>query len=142
MFKLLSIALLVSVFGGATMAADGQNVQATVTGVLHVDNHGFFFQIDGMVYDIYVNDDNRADMHKFYDGLGGDMATVSGELHVQDVKDGKSYMVLYSNNVSRLRVASAVGVAHVEPVQPVVVVREHYVEHRSGINLPFVHIGF
>ena len=142
MFRLLSIALLVSVLGGMAMASDGQNVQATVTGALHRDHHGFFFQIDGMVYDLYLNEDNRADMHKFYDSLGGDMATISGELHVQEVKDGKPYMVVYANNVSRLRVAAPVAVTRVEPAPPPpVIVREHYVEHRH-IDLPFIHIGF
>ena len=142
--KILSLVLLVSGLGAASAATapapDAQNVQVTIKGVLHEDKNGFFFQIDGMIYDIAVNDQNKADMHKFYTGLEGDTVKVTGELHVQEVKDGKSYMVVYTNDIARLK-GERVVVTRVETEERPVV-REYYVEHRNGINLPFVHIGW
>lgn len=141
MFKLLSVAVLVLGFGATAFAVEAQSVQVTVKGVLHEDKNGFFFQIDGMVYDIAVNVENKTDMHKFFAGLEGDMVRVTGALQHQEVKDGKSYMVVYTNDITRLK-GERVVVSRVETEQHPVVVREYYVEHRKGIDLPFVHIGW
>ena len=138
MIKVLSVALLLSSFGVAAIASDTQSVEVSVKGVLHEDKNGFFFQIDGMTYDIAVNAENKADMHKFFSGLEGDMVKVVGELHVQEVKDGKTYMIIYTNDITRLK-GERIKVVHVETEERPVV-REVYVEHRSGIDLPLVHI--
>jgi hypothetical protein len=138
MIKCLSVALLLSSLGVASIASDTQSVEVSVKGVLHEDKNGFFFQIDGMVYDIAVNSENKADMHKFFSGLEGDMVKVVGELHVQEVKDGKSYMIIYTNDITRLK-GERIKVARVETEERPVV-REVYVERRSGIDLPLVHI--
>ena len=140
---ILTVALALSSIGAAAAATapDAQNVQATVKGVLHEDKNGFFFQVDGMIYDIAVNDENKTDMHKFYTGLEGDTVKVNGELHVQEVKDGKPYMIIYTNDITRLKGEKVKVVTRVETEEHPVV-REYYVEHRSGINLPFVHINW
>jgi hypothetical protein len=66
------------------------------------------------------------------------MVKVVGELHVQEVKDGKSYMIIYTNDITRLK-GERIKVARVETEERPVV-REVYVERRSGIDLPLVHI--
>lgn len=139
MMKTLSVALLLSALGSAAIASEAQSVQVTVKGILHQDTHGFFFQIDGTVYDIAVNNENKADMHKFYSGLEGDMVRVSGLLHVQAAKDGKPYMVVYTNDITRLKGERVRVVTRVETEERPVV-REYYMERRGGIDLPFVNI--
>jgi len=141
MFRLLVAVMFVSAIGAGAVAsaAETETVQINVRGVLHEDKNGFFFQIDGIVYDIAVNDNNKADMHKFFSGLEGDMVTVSGELHVQEVKGGKPYMIVYTNEITRLK-GERVRVINRTEVEERPIVREYYVERRSGIDLPLVHI--
>ncbi len=135
-----TLALMGGAFMGAAVEVP-QSVQVTIKGFLHEDKNGFFFKIDGVVYDISFHDDNKADMQKFYTGLQGDLVKVSGDLHVQEVKDGKPYLVVYTNDIARLKNETKVVVREGVVERPVVV-REYYVEHPRGINLPFVHINW
>lgn len=137
MFKFLALALLVSGFGVASFATATESVQVTVRGVLHEDKNGFFCQVNGIVYDIAVNDESRAEMHKFYSDLKGDLVTITGSLHVQVVKEGKPYMIVSTNEIVRLK-GERVEVVRVEEQRPVV--REYYVERQGGIDLPLVRI--
>ncbi|HEY3319256.1 MAG TPA: hypothetical protein VGP72_02125 [Planctomycetota bacterium] len=145
----LAVVLAVGLGVSAFAAAEAEKEAATVTvkGVLQEDKNGFFVTVDNVVYDIRINDESKADMHKFYTGLEGDLVKVTGKLHVEEVADKKPYMVLYSNEITRLKgekvvvVQQPVVVEQPVVVQPRVVVREVYVEHpRSHIDVPFVHI--
>jgi hypothetical protein len=139
MIKILAAVLLAAGFASGVFAEENQNIQVTIKGVLHEDKNGFFFQIDGMVYDIVFNARNKGDMHKFYADLKGDTVKVSGELHIQEVKDKKPYMIVYTNEIARVKGDETKVITRVETVERPVV-REYYVEHRPGVDLPFVHI--
>lgn len=139
MIKHIAAAVLVAVLGGVAYSSESASISVTVKGILNEDKHGFFFEIDGMIYDIAVNDKNKDDVHKFYTDLGGDWVTVSGGLHYQEVKDGKSYMVIYTSEIARLK-ADRVRAATAPQEPERVIVREHYVERQGGIDLPLVHI--
>lgn len=142
MVKYVCAVLLVLGMGSAAFAADPQNVQVTIKGILHEDKNGFFFKIEGAIYDISFNDENKADMHKFFTALEGDMVKVSGELHVQEVKDGKPFFTIYTNDIARLKGERVKVVSRETVVEEPVVTREYYVEHPHGINLPLVHINW
>ena len=120
-------------------AAEPESVVVTIKGVLQEDKNGFFIKVDGTFYDVVINDESKADMHKFFTGLEGDMVKITGSLHVQDVPNGKPSMIVYSNDISRLKGEKIVrNVIVGEPV----IVREHYYEHPRGINLPGIHINW
>lgn len=135
----LALGLGVAAFA-ATDAAGGS---VTVKGLLQEDKNGFFLKVDEVIFDIRINDQSKADVHKFYTSLQGDMVNVTGVLRVEEVADKKPYVLLYANGITRVR-SERVAVAQ-QPVvveQPVVV-REVYVERpRSHIDVPFVHIGW
>jgi hypothetical protein len=135
MNKTMPLVVLLLCFGSVSFAEEPQSAMVTVRGILHEDKHGFFFQIEGTVYDIAVNDANKFDVHKFYTSLEGDMVTVSGVLHVQEVKGGKPYLVVATNEIARLK-----GERVRVEVERRPVVREYYVDRRPGIDLPLVHI--
>jgi hypothetical protein len=132
----LAIGLGTSIFAGAVEA---ESVVVTIRGVLEEDKNGFFITVDGGVYDISVNDESKADMHKFYTTLEGDMVKVVGSLHVYATSNGKSAMTVFSNDITRLKGEKIVRAA---APSETIVVREHYVERPRGINLPFVHINW
>jgi hypothetical protein len=131
---LLAVGLGISAF--AARAAEGDKV--TVRGILQEDKNGFFIKADDVIYDVRINEASKAEMHKFYTALDGDMVKVTGLLHVEEVADKKPYLVLFTNEIARLK-----GERPVAVVEQPVVVREVYVERpRSGIDVPFVHIGW
>ncbi|HEY3319201.1 MAG TPA: hypothetical protein VGP72_01845 [Planctomycetota bacterium] len=134
--RVILAAVLALGLGGTAFAATEANKEdstITVKGILQEDKNGFFLSADGVIYDVRINNESKADMHKFYTGLEGDLVEVSGVLHTE-VADNKPYMILYSNDITRLK-GERVPVAQ----RPV---REVYVEHphSSGIDVPFVHI--
>ena len=137
-------AVLAVGFGVSALAAtDKEGATVTVKGILQEDKNGFFVTVDGVIYDIRINEQSKADMHKFYTGLEGDLVKVAGVLHVEEVADKKPYLVLYTNDITRLKGEKVVVVEHPVVVQRPVVVREVYVEHpHSHIDVPFVHIGW
>jgi len=137
----LAVGLGVSAFAATPTDKDGATI--TVKGILQEDKNGFFIAVDDVIYDIRINDESKADMHKFYTGLGGDQVKVTGVLHIEEVADKKPYLFLYSNDITRLKGEKVVVVEHPVVVQRPVVVREVYVEHpHSHIDVPFVHIGW
>ena len=137
MNKILLAAVLALGIGSSLMAAEGESAIVTLKGVLQQDKNGFFIKIDGTFYDISIGDESKADMQKFYTGLEGDMVRVMGALHVQDVPNGKPYIVVYTNDITRLK-----GERIVRTEPEAVIVREHYVERPRGIHLPGVHINW
>jgi hypothetical protein len=139
MNKLLLAAVLAIGMGTSLMAAEGESAVVTLKGVLQQDKNGFFIKIDGTFYDISIGDESKADMQKFYTGLEGDMVAVTGALHVQDVPNGKPYITVYSNDITRLK---GVRVVRTTTEPETVIVREHYVERPRGIHLPGVHINW
>ncbi len=134
----LAVVLAVGL-GVPVFAVEAESAVITVKGVLQEDKNGFFVKVDGTVYDVSVNDESKADMHKFFTALEGDMVKVTGVLHVQDVPNAKSIMYIYSNDITRLK---GEKIVRTEVVGEPVIVREHYVERSRGINLPFVHINW
>ena len=138
--KYALIAVLALCAGAGFAVEQPESVQVAVKGVLHEDKNGFFFKIDNTVYDISVNAQNKDDMHKFFASLEGDMVKVSGQLHVQEVKNGQPYLIVYTNDITRLKGERIVTRERVVEERPIV--REYYVEHHDRIDLPFVHIGW
>lgn len=138
--KILMAALLT--FGACTFAADEGNVNVTVKGTLHEDKYGFFVQADGQTFDLNFNEAGKADMHKFYADLKGDPVKVSGALVIGEVTNGKPRLIVYSNDVSRIKGDGGV-VTERRVIEQPVIVRENYVEHHGGgIHLPGIHINW
>ena len=139
------IASLMVGLGASAFAAQEPNVTVTVKGILHEDKNGFFIQADNAVYDLVFDENSRADMHKFHAALKGDWVKVSGALRVEEVANAKPSLVVYANDIGRFRpetVVQTTTVAEPVVVERPVIVREHYVEHNRGINLPGVHINW
>jgi hypothetical protein len=141
----LAVVLVLGFGATAIMAAEPEGTKVTVKGILQEDKNGFFLKAgDGMVYDIRINDESKADMHKFYTGLEGDMVKVSGVLFTEETADKKPYQVVYSDDITRLKgervaVVAREGVVVERPV----VVREVYVEQPHSIHVPGVlHINW
>lgn len=139
MNKILLAFMLALGVGSFIQAAEPESAIVTLKGVLQQDKNGFFIKIDGTFYDITIGDESKADMQKFYTGLEGDMVRVVGALHVQDVPNGKPYIVVYTNDISRLK---GERVVRTTTAPETVIVREHYVERERGIHLPGVHINW
>ncbi len=138
--KFLLAALLA--FGVCTFAAavEEGNVSVTVKGTLHEDKFGFFVQADGNVYELNFSEAGRADMHKFHSELKGDYVKVTGALVIGEVTNNKPRLIVYSSDVSRVKIEGVVTERRV--VEQPVIVRETYVEHRGGIHLPGIHINW
>ena len=140
--RLILAAVMALGMGTAAFAADTEGATVTVKGVLQEDKNGFFVSVDGVFYDVRINDESKADMHKFFGGLDGDLVKVTGVLHIEEVADKKPYLILYSNDITRLKGEKMVVAATPQPV----VVREVYVEqphNGPSIHIPGVlHIGW
>ena len=138
----LITALMVGL-GASVFAAQEPNVTVTVKGILHEDKNGFFIQADNSVYDLVFDEGSRADMHKFHGALKGDWVKVSGAFRIEEVANAKPHLVVYANDIGRFRPETVVTTT-TEPVvvERPVVVREHYIEHDRGINLPGIHINW
>jgi len=128
---------------GAFAATDAAGGSVTVKGMLQEDKNGFFIKVDEVIFDIRINDQSKADVHKFYTSLQGDMVNVTGVLRVEEVADKKPYVLLYANGIARVKIERVAVAQQPVVVEQPVVVREVYVERpRSHIDVPFVHIGW
>ena len=141
--KTVLAVMLAMTIGGAAFAAETPNVEVTVKGVMQEDKGGMFIVADGQYYDLVFSDESNAEMKKFHAGLEGDMVRVKGALVVEQTKDGKTRLLVVTNDVTRLRgERAAAAVVKVEP--RVIEERPVYIERERsrGINLPGVHINW
>ena len=140
--KMILAATLALTLGTAAFAATDApsgNVEITVKGIMQEDKGGMFIVADGEYYDLVFGDDSSADMKKFFGGLEGDLVKVKGNLVVEKSKEGKTRLVVVTNDVSRLR-GERPTVVKYEP--RVIEERPVYVERSRGIHLPGVHINW
>ena len=139
--KMILAATLALTLGTAAYAAaetPSGNVEVTVKGIMQEDKGGMFIVADGEYYDLVFGDESSADMKKFFGGLEGDWVKVKGNLVVEKSKEGKTRLVVVTNDVSRLR-----GERTVIKYEPrVIEERPVYVERSRGIHLPGVHINW
>jgi hypothetical protein len=136
----LAVGLVVSAFAAEEIGkTENEGAKITVKGILHEDKNGFFLKVDKAIYDIRINNESKADMHKFYTSLEGDMVKISGVLRVEEAGDKKDkYLVLYTDDIARLKGE------RVPVVEQPVVEREVYVEHpTNSFHIPGVlHINW
>ena len=139
MVKLGSLVLLLACLGSAGMASDTQSVQITVMGVLHENKNGFYFKVDGMVFEIARSIDRKSNRYKFYTGVEGDTVKVTGELQIQTVNAGRLYMVIHSDDIVRLN-SEKTRMASRAALESASFAGGLFTARRKVIHAPFVYL--